>query len=531
MKSSPPPGLPSWLFILTDLALLGAAAIVAWASPAPLSTGALVTIVGCVLLGVLVGLVPLVLRMERAKNAALDERQRALEALAETVRESAQQVSIATGSLHGIAELARRTLREAEQLPERLQERVSALQGQLAEADDSARTGLEEELATLRGSELGRIEAAVAQIARTATELTRMEAAAAKQVATLQREAADSAARLQQALTAAREENAAAIEARLREDRASLAAAVEEATAAGRAATQAQWAALDERIARLASTPRPEVSAPAEPPPAERLPVEITPGESPLPSPRKPRRPRREEAPTPAPAEAGPPPSAEAAATIEEPPSSPVPAEATEAIAAPVAAEPAPASLEPLPTPPATAAEPDPLPPAPEPVAIPERPPQPVATEAAVEPPPTDPLPEPATPVPEPPPPLAPRKRPARRVEPEPQPTLDFGFEDSPPAAPGTVERTLTSDGATRLLVTAYIGIGNRLFIRGDGPGLSWERGVPLQFISIGKWRWETGEASGPIRFRIYKNDELECSALGEQVLDPGYLQEVTASF
>jgi hypothetical protein len=148
-----------------------------------------------------------------------------------------------------------------------------------------------------------------------------------------------------------------------------------------------------------------------------------------------------------------------------------------------------------------------------------------------VEPPPTDPLPEPATPVPEPPPPLAPRKRPTRRVEPEPQPTLDFGFEDSPPAAPGTVERTLTSDGATRLLVTAYIGIGNRLFIRGDGPGLSWERGVPLQFISIGKWRWETGEASGPIRFRIYKNDELECSALGEQVLDPGYLQEVTASF
>ena len=490
MKSSPPPGLPSWLFILTDLALLGAAAIVAWASPAPLSTGALVAIVGSVLLGVLVGLVPLVLRMERAKNAALDERQRALEALAETVRESAQQVSIATGSLHGIAELARRTLREAEQLPERLQERVSALQGQLAEADDSARTGLEEELATLRGSELGRIEAAVAQIARTATELTRMEAAAAKQVATLQREAADSAARLQQALTAAREENAAAIEARLREARASLAAAVEEATAAGRAATQAQWAALDERIARLASTPRPEVSAPAEPPPAERLPLEITPGEAPLPSPRKPRRPRREEAPAPAPA-----------------------------------------SLEPLPTPPATAAEPDPLPPAPEPVAIPERPPQPVATEAAVEPPPTDPLPEPATPVPEPPPPLAPRKRPVRRVEPEPQPTLDFGFEDSPPAAPGTVERTLTSDGATRLLVTAYIGIGNRLFIRGDGPGLSWERGVPLQFISIGKWRWETGEASGPIRFRIYKNDELECSALGEQVLDPGYLQEVTASF
>ncbi|MBM3843768.1 MAG: hypothetical protein FJ397_11005 [Verrucomicrobia bacterium] len=128
-----------------------------------------------------------------------------------------------------------------------------------------------------------------------------------------------------------------------------------------------------------------------------------------------------------------------------------------------------------------------------------------------------------------PPPAALPRKRAARRSEPE--PALELGFEDSPPAAPASVERTLTSDGATRLLATAYIGIGNRLFIRGEGPGLSWERGVPLQFISIGKWRWETAEAGGPIRFRLYKNDELECSALGEQVLDPGYLQEVTASF
>jgi hypothetical protein len=131
---------------------------------------------------------------------------------------------------------------------------------------------------------------------------------------------------------------------------------------------------------------------------------------------------------------------------------------------------------------------------------------------------------------PEVPPPAAlPRKRATRQADPE--PTLELGFEDGPPAAPATVESTLTSDGATRLLATAYIGIGNRLFIRGDGPGLSWERGVPLQFISIGKWRWETAEAGGPIRFRLYKNDELECSALGEQVIDPGYLQEVTASF
>jgi len=215
----------------------------------------------------------------------------------------------------------------------------------------------------------------------------------------------------------------------------------------------------------------------------------------------------------------------ESVATPASAPAEPIPAPE-------VAAEPAPAPAEPPPPPPPATPEVEPAlaTPAPEPVAPAEQTPEVAAAAIAEAPPPAVPEPAPPAPAPEPPP-LAPRKRPARRTEPEAQPTFEFGFEDSPPASPGTVERTLTSDGATRLLVTAYIGIGNRLFIRGDGPGLSWERGVPLQFISIGKWRWETGEASGPIRFRVYKNDELECSALGEQVLDPGYLQEVTAPF
>ena len=92
-------------------------------------------------------------------------------------------------------------------------------------------------------------------------------------------------------------------------------------------------------------------------------------------------------------------------------------------------------------------------------------------------------------------------------------------------------ESAASSDGATRLLVTAYIGIGNRLFIRGDGPGLSWDKGVPLQFVSIGKWRWETSEATAPVVFKLYKNDDTECTALGHRSLEVGQQQEVTATF
>ncbi len=104
----------------------------------------------------------------------------------------------------------------------------------------------------------------------------------------------------------------------------------------------------------------------------------------------------------------------------------------------------------------------------------------------------------------------------------------DFAQLSPEEAAPAPA---VSADGSTRLLVTAYIGIGNRLFIRGDGPGLSWEKGVPLQFVSIGKWRWESADAASPVRFKLYKNDEIECAALGEVALEPGRQQELTAGF
>jgi hypothetical protein len=130
----------------------------------------------------------------------------------------------------------------------------------------------------------------------------------------------------------------------------------------------------------------------------------------------------------------------------------------------------------------------------------------------------------------------APRKRSPRKppaAAPAPELILEPPAADDAgaPAAPEIMEPAVSADGATRLIVTAYIGIGNRLFIRGEGPGLSWEKGVPLTFVSIGKWRWDTNDAAAPIRFKLYKNDEVECTALGERTVEPGAQQELTASF
>ena len=52
----------------------------------------------------------------------------------------------------------------------------------------------------------------------------------------------------------------------------------------------------------------------------------------------------------------------------------------------------------------------------------------------------------------------------------------------------------------------------------------------PLQFVSIGKWRWEAPSSASPIRFKLYKNDRDLC-ALPTDTLGAGQQQEVTATF
>ncbi|MGH8016957.1 MAG: hypothetical protein ACREIA_01495 [Opitutaceae bacterium] len=84
--------------------------------------------------------------------------------------------------------------------------------------------------------------------------------------------------------------------------------------------------------------------------------------------------------------------------------------------------------------------------------------------------------------------------------------------------------------GATSVVATAYIGIGNKLFVRGEGPGLTWERGVPMQFLAIGKWGWTTTDAGGPVICRIFRNDETPMLD-ADVIISPGEKAEITPRF
>ena len=185
-NSDQTPKLPTWLFIVADLALLGLAGVIAAKAPQPYSSSTTLAIVLLGLGGLFAGLVPLVARYERLKNETLDDRQRALEALARTVASSAEQISIAANGLHEIAELSQKNLRQAELLAPRLQEKIDTFKSQLSTAHDADRQKLEREIAALRTSESQRLEAIAAKLAQVAADWSTLETTTQKNLAAAQ---------------------------------------------------------------------------------------------------------------------------------------------------------------------------------------------------------------------------------------------------------------------------------------------------------------------------------------------------------
>jgi hypothetical protein len=469
--------MPKWPFLVGDALLLGLALAIGFYAHNPFAGKPLVLIVACVALGAVLGTWPFIADYESKRNEALDERQRGLEALAHTITSSAEQISIAAQSLPGMAEAVTKSLKSVEQLPARFQEKMGEVKQRLAEVSDARKDA--------SAAESERLATTADHIRQAVTELAKFEAAAQKNLAAagdkLDAKAAQIFKQLDAKITAlkalAEKFSASPEPFRQAQGPEPVEGLVERVEFAERAV--AEKSAVVEAVAP--ETTGEEAKAPRKRPPA-----------SPEPASGEPFR----HAQGPEPVE-----GLDKSARSEPTESKAI---------APVIAE-KPAGIEPIVI-------------------------EPPAEEAK-----------------------APRKRAPKKPKGEDaEPSLDFdasaksadsssapsssmaGDEFSQPSpdevaggepvesAPTTA---VSADGATRLLVTAYIGIGNKLFLRGDGPGLSWDEGVPLQFVSIGKWRWETTDATAPVHAKLYKNDEIVCATLGKLTLDPGQQAEVTAAF
>ena len=98
----------------------------------------------------------------------------------------------------------------------------------------------------------------------------------------------------------------------------------------------------------------------------------------------------------------------------------------------------------------------------------------------------------------------------------------------TPKAAP--VQKPVVAD-TSPITIEAKIdvGFGNRLFLRGQGEGLSWDRGTPLECVDSQTWRLIV-PSKDKLQFKLLINDSVW--AKGEDVVaTPGKRVELVPAF
>jgi hypothetical protein len=61
----------------------------------------------------------------------------------------------------------------------------------------------------------------------------------------------------------------------------------------------------------------------------------------------------------------------------------------------------------------------------------------------------------------------------------------------------------------TTIIARVDVGFGNSLYLRGEGAGLSWDKGVQLDNVSPYEWAFTSTQAKGDVTFKFLINDEL----------------------
>ena len=84
------------------------------------------------------------------------------------------------------------------------------------------------------------------------------------------------------------------------------------------------------------------------------------------------------------------------------------------------------------------------------------------------------------------------------------------GEDANTKTAPATepIKPKSSPGGSTSVVANVMIGIGNKPYLRGEGAGLSWDQGVAMNFIEIGKWAWTPTRKNAALTVQVYRNDE-----------------------
>lgn len=74
------------------------------------------------------------------------------------------------------------------------------------------------------------------------------------------------------------------------------------------------------------------------------------------------------------------------------------------------------------------------------------------------------------------------------------------------PAAPA-IKAAAAKQSPTVITALIDIGFGNTLYLRGEGPGLSWDSGVALDCLGDSQWRLALPGTGKPVTYKFLIND------------------------
>jgi exonuclease III len=93
-----------------------------------------------------------------------------------------------------------------------------------------------------------------------------------------------------------------------------------------------------------------------------------------------------------------------------------------------------------------------------------------------------------------------------------------------------TIRTSHTFVKKTQIIVKYNTGLGNKLFIRGTGPGMSWEKGIELRNINQDTWIFETQSNLPNFEYKILLND-MHWGAGNNGRIECKKTQEITPAF
>jgi hypothetical protein len=117
--------------------------------------------------------------------------------------------------------------------------------------------------------------------------------------------------------------------------------------------------------------------------------------------------------------------------------------------------------------------------------------------------------------------------KPAERARPEP---AERAKAPAKKAASPAKNKAVAEPPATFISAQIDIGFGNHLTLRGEGPGLSWDRGLVMDNVGQNLWTASVKGATQPVVFKVLVND-LTWNTGDDYVVEPGQSITVYPSF